>query len=97
MRAFVGVNRYRDVLWFSQERFDALVAGLLATAVVSLTVEAVAGADDVETATASRPDLDAAHALARTFWEAEEASAFQVERLLRLLPTRMATRKPSAN
>ena len=65
VRDFVGVNRYRDVLWFSQERFDALVAGLLATAVVSLTVEAVAGADDVETATAAQPNLDAAHALAR--------------------------------
>ncbi|MGE3914046.1 MAG: alpha-amylase family glycosyl hydrolase, partial [Chloroflexota bacterium] len=34
VRDFLGVNRYRDVLWFTQERFDALVAGLLATAVV---------------------------------------------------------------
>jgi hypothetical protein len=34
VRDFLGVNRYREVLWFSEERFDALVAGLLATAVV---------------------------------------------------------------
>jgi glycosidase len=39
VRDFLGVNRYRDVLWFNQERFDALVAGLLATAVVTATAE----------------------------------------------------------
>ena len=37
VRDFLGVNRHRDVLWFSQERFDALVAGLLATATALLT------------------------------------------------------------
>ena len=75
--------RYRDVLWFTQERFDALVASLLATAIVTLTVEAVA--EGGEEATAAVPDLEAVDALARTLWNAEERSGYQVERLLRLL------------
>ena len=41
VRDFLGINRYRDVLWFSQERFDALVAGLLATAATVLTAPVV--------------------------------------------------------
>ncbi|MCC7368341.1 MAG: alpha-amylase [Chloroflexi bacterium] len=83
VRDFLGVNRYRDVLWFTQERFDALVAGLLATAIVTLTVEAVAEGGDE--ATADGPVLDAVDGLARTLWNAEERSGYQVERLLLLL------------
>ena len=92
VRDFLGVNRHRDVLWFSQERYAALVAGLLAAAVVSLTVEAVAGAversdvESLDSAAPAQPDLDGAHSLARALWAAEEPSGYQVERLLQLLP-----------
>jgi hypothetical protein len=99
VRDFLGVNRYRDVLWFSQERFDALVAGLLATAVTLLsTVPPVAeapAADAAPPATAAsapKPEADGAAelgralAVARAFRDAEGASNFQLERLLNLLP-----------
>jgi hypothetical protein len=86
VREFLGVNRYRDVLWFSQERFDDLVGGLLATALVTLAVETPsdgASAGDEDTT----PDrVEAANALAQSFRTAEEQSGFQLERLLRLLP-----------
>jgi hypothetical protein len=99
VRDFLGVNRYRDVLWFSQERFDALVTGLLATAVTLLsTVPPVAeapAADAAPPATAAsapKPEADGsaelgrALAVARAFRDAEGASNFQLERLLNLLP-----------
>jgi glycosidase len=86
VRDFLGVNRYRDVLWFSQERFNDLVGGLLAAAVVTVAVEspsdgASAAEDDT---TADR--VEAASALARSFKEAEEQSGYQLDRLLRSLP-----------
>ena len=58
VRDFLGVNRHRDVLWFSQERFDALVAGLLATAIALLTAPAAvseAPAEDGAALLGSRP------------------------------------------
>jgi hypothetical protein len=87
VRDFLGVNRHRDVLWFSQERFDALVAGLLATAIT-----VVAASPPVEDAVTEEPrtepasDLVAAYRVARSFREAESASNYQLERLLNLLP-----------
>jgi hypothetical protein len=86
VRDFVGVNRYRDVLWFNQERFDDLIGGMLATGLVTLAVESPsdgAGAAD-DTTTSDR--VEAASALAQAFQEAEEGSGYQLERLLRLLP-----------
>jgi hypothetical protein len=103
VRDFLGVNRHRDVLWFSQERFDALVAGLLATAIALLTAPAPAAEPPAAEAAAEKPsatesppkesipdgsaNLAAAHALARAFRDAEGASNYQLERLLNLLPT----------
>jgi hypothetical protein len=100
VRDFLGVNRYRDVLWFSQERFDALVAGLLATAVTLLSTVPPAAeapaADAAPPATAApsapKPEADGsaelgkALAVARAIRDAEGASNFQLERLLNLLP-----------
>jgi glycosidase len=95
VRDFLGINRYRDVLWFSQERFDALVAGLQGTASVLLTSDVMqkpATGTPSATSTAPTPSPNGAPtvastmALARALRDAEEASAFQVERLLRLLP-----------
>ena len=85
VRDFLGVNRYRDVLWFTQERFDALVAGLLSTAVVALTVETFAESEAV-TDLAAGPDLSGVYALAQALWNAEQGSGYQLERLLWLLP-----------
>jgi hypothetical protein len=95
VRDFLGINRYRDVLWFSQERFDALVAGLQATAIL---VAGDAGEPSAEPAGAAESEtaprggdghgatLAAVEALARSLREAESASNYQLERLLRLLP-----------
>jgi hypothetical protein len=100
VRDFLGVNRYRDVLWFSQERFDALVAGLLAAAVTLLTTPppvAEAPSADAAPAASAAPsapksqtdgaaELGKVLAVARAFRDAEGASNFQLERLLNLLP-----------
>jgi hypothetical protein len=129
VRDFLGVNRYRDVLWFNQERFDALVAGLLATSATLLALEPSAapasgatgagetpggaspsagrtpargkqpavesGAAPAEKPTSRRgtrpaaqpvDDLTRVVGLARALSDVREASAYQVERLLRLLP-----------
>jgi len=116
VRDFLGINRYRDVLWFSQERFEALVAGLQTTATVLLTTDSrpaappqASSAPGAEPApktpsssqatvppippTSAAPssadlpsDLAATAALAQALRDAEEASAYQIERLLRLLP-----------
>jgi glycosidase len=85
VRDFLGVNRYRDVLWFNQERFDDLIGGLLATALVTLTAEAAP--EEAEISDTDAVDhAQAATALAQTIQEAELRSAYQLERLLRLLP-----------
>jgi hypothetical protein len=55
VRDFLGVNRHRDVLWFSQERFDALVAGLLATAIALLTAAPDADETPTEETGAAKP------------------------------------------
>jgi hypothetical protein len=56
VRDLLGVNRYRDVLWFGQERFDGLVAGLLATAVVTAsTTPAPGSAPDAQVGTPETP------------------------------------------
>ena len=96
VRDFLGVNRYRDVLWFNQERFDDFVAGLQATAVTLLTAgspDATSAADtqampvtDDDTLPDARSDLAATDAVVQSFRNAEEASNYQLERLLRLLP-----------
>jgi glycosidase len=86
VRDFLGVNRYRDVLWFSQERFEALVAGLLATAITLVTATPPAEAPPATKPRTDGSDLAATYRLARSFRDAEGQSGYQLERLLRLLP-----------
>jgi hypothetical protein len=87
VRDFLGVNRYRDVLWFSQERFDALVAGLLTTAIATSTIEPSPEAGPgAKAEPVAEPDLADSYALARSLREAEQESGYQLERLLSLLP-----------
>jgi len=86
VREFLGVNRYRDVLWFSQERFDDLVGGLLATALVTLAVETPSDGAGAAYENTTSDRAEAANALAQSFRTAEQQSGFQLDRLLRLLP-----------
>ncbi len=65
-RDMLGINRYRDVLWFSQERFDGLVAGLLATAVVVGSAATPVGVDVPAAITPAAPADDAPTAEAAT-------------------------------
>src|SRR6185369_16277566 len=69
VRDFMGINRYREVLWFSQERFDALVAGLQVTAAVMLTADSTQApvADSpVTTTTVPTPSSNGAPTVAAT-------------------------------
>jgi hypothetical protein len=90
VRDFLGVNRFRDVLWFNQERFDDLIGGLLATALVTEAVtaptESPAAPKQVAGTKATTSPTEAATALARAIRTAELQSGYQLERLLRLLP-----------
>jgi hypothetical protein len=86
VRDFLGVNRYRDVLWFSQERFEALVAGLLATAITLVTATLPAEAPPTTKPRTDGSDLAATYLLARSLRDAEGQSGYQLDRLLRLLP-----------
>jgi hypothetical protein len=86
VRDFLGVNRYRDVLWFNQERFDDLIGGLLATALVTQAVTPTTDTGiDTKTGATVTPSA-AAVSLARAIRTAELQSGYQLERLLRLLP-----------
>jgi len=86
VRDFLGVNRYRGVLWFNQERFDDLIGGLLATALVTQAVSPTTDTAISPTTGATVTPAEAATALARAIRTAELQSGYQLERLLRLLP-----------
>jgi hypothetical protein len=72
VQELLQVNRYREVLWFSKERFEELTCSLLLAAAVQQTAEAPESA----------PDLSAQHRIVEELQAAERESGYQVERLL---------------
>ena len=84
VQAYLGVNRYQDILWYNQEAFDDLLWWLFITALVDLTTfPAAAGAQPV----GARYIVPAERILAcyeviKHLQKAEAASEFQVEKLL---------------
>ena len=76
VRSFLGINRYRDVLWFHMESFDRLLEWMLA-------VDAVrACAAPGLTTGQARLDAAACASVVRRLRLAEKKSGYQVEALL---------------
>jgi len=75
-QAYLGVNRYQDVLWYNQEAFDELLWWLYITAAVDLTTATE------QTAQLAAERLQACHDVIKQLQKAEKASDFQIEKLL---------------
>jgi glycosidase len=72
-QAMLGINRYRGILWFSQESFAELVWWLLTVAIVEIAADA-----DAEVS----GQIVTAYQLMESLRRAEEASGYQVDQLL---------------
>jgi hypothetical protein len=75
-QAYLGVNRYQDILWYNKEAFGDLLWWLFVAAVVDLTAPP---------ANASQPAAErilACHEVIKHLQKAGKASDFQVEKLL---------------
>jgi hypothetical protein len=72
---YLGVNRYKDILWFNQEALERLLWWMLATAAITLTAEP--GGDTYEPM-----DLAAVCAVIGQLRMAQEASGYRLERLI---------------
>jgi len=77
VQQFLGVNRYRDVLWFNKEAFEDLLWWLLLAAVVDLRSRTDAPGGQLA--------LGHAHATVARLLAEAEASGYQLEELLRRL------------
>jgi hypothetical protein len=76
VQQFLGVNRYRDVLWFNKESYAQLLGWLFLVAVLELgTGTAAQGREAAER-------IMEAFAVVRELERAGEASEYQVEKLL---------------
>lgn len=79
IRAFLGINRYRDVLWFNKESFESMMWWMMTIGLL----------DQVSKPTASLTEavekLFEAYTLIQEILEAEEESDYQVEKLLEAL------------
>ncbi|HOT91474.1 MAG TPA: alpha-amylase family glycosyl hydrolase [Anaerolineae bacterium] len=78
VQAYLGVNRYQDILWFNQESFELWAEWIMLLSTVELATEA---GEDFAEAFTSR------YALVQQWLEAEKASGFQVVKLLEALKT----------
>ncbi len=76
---FLGVNRYRDVLWFNKEAFDQMLGWTLTVAVIETAANPLCGADEVA------EEIVGCYDIVRQLQQAEEASGYQVEKLLELV------------
>jgi glycosidase len=76
VQRFIGVNRYQGVLWYNKESFEHLLVWVFTLSVVDACADAALSPEDVVKTILKRYDL------VRRIQQAEEASAFQVEKLL---------------
>ena len=79
VQQFLGVNRYRDVLWFNKEAFDQMLGWTLTVAVIACAANPLCGADEVA------EEVVGCYDIVRQLQQAEEASGYQVEKLLELV------------
>ncbi len=76
VQQFLRVNRYHDVLWFNKEAFDQMLGWTLTVAVIETAANPLCGADEVA------EEIVACYNVVKQLQQAEEASGYQVERLL---------------
>ena len=76
IRSFLGINRYRDVLWFNKEAFESMLWWLMTIGLINQIAK-----PDLSLAEAVE-HLFEAYALLKTILIAEEDSDYQVEKLL---------------
>jgi len=72
-QAYLGINRYEDVLWFNKEAFDAMLWWLMIGTVVTASINEEVDTDDI---------IEKQYALITALQEAKEASEYKVEKLL---------------
>ena len=79
VQGFLQINRYQEILWFNQERFQALLSWMARCAAVNGIDQWDVGAEDTS-------DLVAAsYQVIRKLQKAEAKSDFQVEKLLTMV------------
>ncbi len=79
MQQFLQVNRYHDVLWFNREAFDQMLGWTLTVAVIETAANPLCGADEVV------EEIVGCYDIVQQLQQAEEASGYQVEKLLELV------------
>jgi glycosidase len=76
VQRFIGVNRYKDVLWFNQESFEEFVWYMVVSATLTASARpGISSSEVVET-------ILSVFEIASGLLKAEKASAYQVARLL---------------
>jgi hypothetical protein len=76
VQQFLQVNRYGGVLWYNGESFDQLLPWMLTIATVEISAGAKGAAEQVA------QQIVACYDVVRTLQRAEQASEYQVVRLL---------------
>ena len=76
VQQFLQVNRYRGVLWFNHEAFEQLLAWMLTLATVEVGAQPELAQDEVAR------HIETCYDVVKTLQQAEEASDYQVVRLL---------------
>ena len=79
VQAFMRVNRYQDVLWYNKESFEELLWWLYAAGAVCVLSHVMQSDADVS---ATAQELIANYELVDKLLRAENASEYQVEKLL---------------
>jgi hypothetical protein len=78
VQQFVQVNRYGGILWFNHEAFDELLAWMLILSAVEISADPEPPADEVV------QEIVACYDVVRNLQRAEEASEYQVVKLMEL-------------
>ena len=76
VQRFIGVNRYKGVLWYNKESFDHLLRWIFTLSVVDACADTALTPQEVVETILRRYDI------VRRIQQAKEASAYQVEKLL---------------
>ncbi len=79
IRAYLNINRHKDVLWFNQEAFEEFLWCMMLLAVLE-----IAGESET-TSTQMIESILGAYDIVKKLLKAEKASEFQLEKLLLLL------------
>jgi hypothetical protein len=78
VQAYLGVNRYEDVLWFNHEAFEQWARWILLLSTIDMAEEA---GDDFADSFVAR------YTLVRQWLKAEATSEYQIAKLLEALKT----------